>query len=423
MDQTPASQEPAAPSVGSPSTGPVTDAVWASPVEYVSAELDGDIGRGLTEAEARQRLARYGPNQIREAPPRGALAILLAQFLDWMIGLLLAAALVSGLIGEWRDSLLILAIVIANAVIGFVQERRAEDAVAALKQLSRPNVNVLRDGTWREGPADQLVPGDVVELGPGSIVPADARVFESVELQTSEAPLTGESLSVSKQSEPVAADAAVADRTSMVFAGTSVVSGRGRVLVTSTGMHTELGKIAALLETAKPAPTPLQSRLADLSRRLALAVVLICAVVFFAGVFRKRADTIDQTLINQMFLTAVSLAVAAVPEGLPAVITVALALGSQRMARRHAIIRQLAAVETLGSVDVICSDKTGTLTENQMTVDQVLLATSGDDQKLLFVAAAATCNNAHITPQGNVVGSATEAALAPRCPAARHRPR
>ena len=234
---------------------------WALDIESVAASLQTSAQRGLCDEEASDRLERFGPNQIRTAPPRGALAILLEQFRDWMIGLLMAAAIVSALIGEWQDSLLIMAIVVANAVIGFVQERRAEDAVAALKRLARPIARVLRAGQWRDAPAAELVRGDIIELGPGSIVPADARVIETVELQTDEAPLTGESLSVTKATDPVASDAAVADRTSMVFAGTAAVAGRGLAIVTSTGMDSELGKIAALLETAEAAPTPLQVRL------------------------------------------------------------------------------------------------------------------------------------------------------------------
>jgi Ca2+-transporting ATPase len=327
------------------------------------------------------------------------------QFADWMVGLLAVAAGISAAVGEWPDALLIAAIVLANGVIGYIQEQKAEQAVAALKKLSQPTCTVWRNGNLVKLPAEELVPGDVVELHSGDLVPADGRVLQVAELQTNESPLTGESMPVDKQVELLDASTSLSDRKNMVFAGTAIARGVGNALITATGMGTELGKIAELLETTHAIETPLQRRLAALSKRLAVAVVAVCAIVFAVGILR------GDTSAAEMFLVSVSLAVAAVPEGLPAVITIALALGSQHMSRRKAIVRQLSAVETLGSVNVICSDKTGTLTQNKMSVSDWKPHADDPAIRQELIQAAVLCNDAKVSQQGEIVGSATETAI------------
>ena len=331
--------------------------------------------RGLTEAEASLRLREYGPNRLEERPGRSPLAIFTGQFTEIMVLVLLAAAVISFAIGELTDAAMILVIVALNAVLGFTQEHRAERAMAALKELSVSRVKVRRDGQIREVEATYLVTGDIVFLEAGLRIPADVRVIESVNLRVEEAALTGESVPVDKIAAPLAGEALpVGDRRNMAFMGTTAVYGRGTGVVVATGMRTELGNIADLLQAVVEEKTPLQRRMAELGKWLALGALAICLVVFGVGVWRGGE-------LAEMFLVAVSLAVAAVPEGLPAVVTIALALGSQRMVRRHALIRKLPAVETLGSVTVICSDKTGTLTENRMTV--TALDVAGDTLNLV----------------------------------------
>ncbi len=334
----------------------------------VLAQLGSDAQDGLPESEAERRLREHGPNELVETGGRGPLLILWEQISGAMVLLLVVAALVSLYLGEYKDAAVISIIVGLNAILGFFQDYRAEKALAALKQLAVPTVRVRRSGTIQEISAREIVPGDIVVLEAGNLVPADGRLVESVNLRAQEAALTGESEAVEKTVETLAdAELPLGDRGNMVFMGTEITYGRGSVLVTETGMHTQLGQIARMLQTVTRDPTPLQRRLAQLGRGLAVAAIAIVAVVFAVGIFRGE-DT------KLMFLTAMSLAVAAVPEGLPAVATVALALGARRMLKRHALIRKLPAVETLGSVTVICSDKTGTLTENQMTVTVVDVA-------------------------------------------------
>ena len=361
---------------------------------------------GLTMAAAEKRLAEHGPNALPEGKQRGPLSMLLAQFTDFMILVLIAAAVVSGLVGEVSDSIAIVVIVLLNAVIGFVQEYRAERAMAALKKLSAPSAQVLRDGEWHELEASQLVPGDVVTLEAGALVPADLRLTEVAGLRTDEAALTGESHPMDKRLEAVAdPDTPLAERHDMAYKGTVTVHGRGLGLVVGTGTDTELGRIAKLLAGQGDSQTPLQKRLAAFGKRLAWVVLAICAILFVTGVLRGE----DITL---MFLTAVSLAVAAIPEALPAVVTISLALGARRMVKQHALIRRLPAVETLGSVTYICSDKTGTLTQNRMHVQHVWLgegneATVPED----FYTALALNNDCVFTRGGNPKGDPTEVAL------------
>jgi len=323
----------------------------------------GSRPEGLRSDEAQARLASQGPNALVERGAKSPVAILKGQFVSVMVLLLIGAGVVSVVLGEYTDAAAILAIVILNAVLGFIQEYRAERAMQALKSLAVPTVRVRRGGHVVELSARELVPGDVLLLEAGSHVPADGRLLEAVNLRVQEATLTGESEPVEKTSEPLPeGDRALGDRRNMAYVGTAVVAGRGAMVTTGTGMSTELGRIADMLQGVKREPTPLQRRMAQLSRGLLLAVIGLVAIVFVLGLVQHKAD------IRVLVLTAISMAVAAVPEALPAVVTIALALGAQRMLGRRALMRKLPAVETLGSVDVICSDKTGTLTENRMTV-------------------------------------------------------
>ena len=333
--------------------------------DELETTLQSNLDRGLTEGEAQQRLVKHGPNELPEAPPVSALTLLLRQFTSVIIWVLIGAAVISGLLQEWVDAAAILAIVLLNAVLGFVQEYRAEQSIAALKKLSITMARVIREGVIRSIPARELVPGDLIQIEAGDRVPADSRVVYATGFQTQEASLTGESTPVAKSAEPILqTEVPLGDRHNMLFMGTIVVSGKGRALVTATGAQTELGKIAALIHReaqAEQEETPLQRRLEHLGHTLLWLSLGIVVVVFLLGALRGVP-------LVTMFLTAVSLAVAAIPEGLPAVVTVTLALGVTRMVQRHALIRRLPAVETLGSTTVICSDKTGTLTKNEMTV-------------------------------------------------------
>jgi Ca2+-transporting ATPase len=336
------------------------------PVETVFEAL-GSRREGLTTEETETRLRQHGPNTLPEAKGRTLVGMIADQFKDFMVLLLIAAAIISGLIGEAKDTVAILVIVVLNATIGVVQEFRAERAMDLLKKLAAPTATARRNGQTAEVPAELLVPGDLVLLETGRIVPADVRLLEAAVMRTAEAMLTGESLPVDKTVDPLDdPEAPVGDRRNMAYSGTQVVYGRGVGVVTATGLGTELGKIAELLGTEKEAKTPLQRRLAVLGRNLGIAVLMICAVVFVVGLLRGEE-------VGLMFLTAVSLAVAAVPEALPAVVTITLALGARRMVHSHALMRRLPAVETLGSVTYVCSDKTGTLTQNRMKAERFLV--------------------------------------------------
>ena len=341
---------------------PATPGLHELEVSDVLTLLGADPVEGLTDSEASRRLSECGPNELLDRGVKNPWLILLEQFKATMVLVLIVAAILSILLGDLKDSVAILAIIVLNAVLGFVQEHRAEKAIAALKKLSVPRVKARRGGHTREISARSLVPGDIVLLDEGNLVPADCRLLESVNLQAEEAALTGESQPVEKEAKALPGrDLALADRRNMVYMGTILTYGHALAVVTATGMQTELGKIASSIQNVRREPTPLERRLAQLGRKLALAALVLVAIVFALGLARGE----DWKLV---VLTAVSMAVAAVPEGLPAVVTISLALGAQRMLRRRALIRRLPAVETLGSVTVICADKTGTLTENRITV-------------------------------------------------------
>ena len=402
------------------------------PAGELAAELGTGTSAGLSVREAARRLQADGPNELPRAEAISPLALLAGQFRSVVVWVLIAAALVSLGLGERIDAAAILAIVILNAVIGFLQEYRAERAVAALARLTAPRARVVRDGHAMVVPAAEVVRGDVLVLEGGDLVAADGRLVEASRLRTGEAPLTGESAPVGKDPTCCPNETPLADRRNMVFLGTSVASGSGRALVVATGAATELGRIAALLEAASRGETPLQAKLDQVGRRLLWACLAIVLVVFALGLGRST-DLLD------LFIGAVSLAVAAIPEGLPAVVTVALALGVQRMARRNALVRRLPAVETLGCAEVICTDKTGTLTVGEMTVRKVVTAdhvftVSGEgysteggifadgserpatDDAVLgdLLRVAAGCNDAELACRDGrpaVVGDPTEGAL------------
>ena len=356
----------------------LTKAYRESP-ESVAATLESDLRRGLTDDDARARLARYGPNELASKPPVPAWRRFLAQFQDVLVILLLIATAISVLLWIYeRDTTLpyegiaIFAVVLLNATMGYIQESRAEAAVAALRAMSAADAHVVRDGERRRVPASEIVPGDVIVIEEGDTVPADARLVEATALQTAEASLTGESLPVSKDTEPVEENAALGDRHNMLFSGTAATYGRGMAVVTMTGMRTEMGRIAGLLDETQDEETPLQRELDRTGKALGLVVVAIAIVMIATIILVDRVRGFSA--IVDVLILGVALAVAAVPEGLPAVVTAVLSIGVQRMARRNAIVRHLAAVETLGSASVIASDKTGTLTKNEMTVRVVATA-------------------------------------------------
>ncbi len=359
------------------------DQCHARRIDEIIGELQTHIDHGLSSREAAERLQKHGPNELTEKPRPGFFKLLLDQFNNFLVIILIVAAVITLFLGEYIDAIAITVIVALNAVVGVVQESKAEKAIAALQKMAAPNVQVLRDGEQSTIPARELVVGDIVILEAGNYIPADMRLVESVNLKVEEASLTGESVPVEKNAAVVLdKDIPLGDRKNSVFMSTLITYGRGRGLVTGTGMHTQIGLIAEMLQSYEAEATPLQQKLEHLGKILGTICLAICAVVFIYGLFRdthlssvfeigfwnylsaEKADIIN------LFMVAVSLAIAAVPEGLPAIVTICLALGMQQMIKRHALIRKLPAVETLGCTTVICSDKTGTLTQNKMTVLQ-----------------------------------------------------
>ncbi len=389
------------------------------------AETLGELesrAEGLSSQEAGRRLAKYGPNELQEKKKKTVLAMFLGQFTDFMILVLLAAAVISGFLGDLVDTIAIIVIVALNAVIGFVQEYRAEKAMAALRKMAAPSALVRREGSSAEVPAQELVPGDIVVLEAGKIVPADLRLMETANLRTEEAALTGESVPVEKHTAPLAEEKPpLGDRKNMAYKGTTVSYGRGLGIVVATGMETEIGRIAVLIQEEEEVKTPLQKRLALFGKKLAAVVLLICGIVFAVGLLQGEP-------VLLMLLTAISLAVAAIPEALPAVVTISLALGAKKLVRQQALMRKLPAVETLGSVTYICTDKTGTLTQNRMTVETVYLdgrtvkagklregegkiVPGAPDPASLFLTALALSHDVSRDQEGRPLGDPTEIAL------------
>ncbi|MEH6628466.1 MAG: cation-translocating P-type ATPase [Motiliproteus sp.] len=396
----------------------------AKDTQTVVADLGVEPSNGLAASEAASRLADNGPNQLASKPPRPAWLKFLDQFRNFLVMVLLGAAMLAGAVGDLKDALVIAIVVVLNATLGFFQEHRAEAALAALKNMLAPIARVRRNGVVMQVPAVDLVPGDVLLLEAGDRIPADARVLNAHSAEVAEAALTGESHAVAKSADAVDEKSVLAERRSMAFMNTVVTRGRIEAVVTATGMHTEMGKIAGLLAEAAESATPLQVQLDKLGKRLAIIAGVVVTLIFVIGVM--RGDDLVQTA-----MTAIALAVAAIPEGLPAVVTVTLALGMHRMAKRHAIVKKLDAVETLGCTTVICSDKTGTLTLNQMTARRVycmgrLFSVDGegysysgkitpeDGQSVpdwaSLLAPAALCADSRIR-DGELIGDPTEGAL------------
>ncbi len=405
--------------------------------KVTQAVPEPNLTEGLSVAEAAERLLRFGPNALQEAQGRPAWRQFLDQFTDFIVLVLIAAALVSAFLGEQVDAVAILVIVILNAALGFIQEYRAEQAIDALREMTAPSARVLRDGVVQTIPSRDVVPGDVLLLEAGDVVAADAHLLETYSLRVDESAFTGESVPIKKNARVhVPAGAPLGECYDTVFSSTMVAYGKGKAVVTATGMETELGKITGLVQSIERESTPLQRRLEQVGRWLVYATLVIVAIVFVAGWLRGNSPL-------EMFLVAVTLAVAAVPEGLAAVVTIALALGVRRMVRRHALIRRLPSVETLGAATVICTDKTGTLTQNAMTVRELVVGSQtfdvtgsgytphgGFEQDGVTVVellpgvrraltVAALCNNARLRPSSNgqtaegwtTTGSPTEAAL------------
>ena len=419
----------------------MADAWYQKSSATVVEEIGSDLHKGLSDKEAAERLTKYGPNELKGKPHATIWEMLLEQFKDFLVLILIGASIVSAFVGEVADSLVIIVIVVLNAALGVFQEAKAEKAMEALQKMAAPNSKVIRDGNIQTVPSRELVVGDIVLLEAGDYVPADVRILESMNLKVEEASLTGESVPVEKETVAIDHEASLADRHNMGYMGTVVTYGRGKAVIIGTGMNTEIGKIAQMISSFEEQSTPLQEKLADFGKILGILCLAVCAVVFVLGIYQGYRDgnlTMDE--VTLLFMTAVSLAVAAIPEGLPAVVTIVLAIGMQRMVKKNSIVKKLHAVETLGSTTVICSDKTGTLTQNQMTVvrlfaDGQLLEVSGEGYSPegsfsregkplqataepglnLLLQGSALCNDAILQPTEEkgwkIAGDPTEGAL------------
>ena len=386
--------------------------IWQKTQKELLRDLDCRE-EGLTAVEARERLATYGPNELRTEKKKNVLLIFLEQFRDLLVVILLLAAAVSALLGDGESALVILAVVTLNAVLGTVQTVKAATSLDSLKQMAAPTAKVLRDGRVTQIPGWDVVPGDVVLLEAGDSVCADGRLLESASLKCAESALTGESLPVEKDAEPIPGEVPLGDRKNMVFSGSFVTYGRGRFLVTGTGMDTEMGRVAELLKSTEEKKTPLQVSLDRFGRQLSAIILIICAILFAISVLIRHENAMDA------FLFAVALAVAAIPEALSSIVTIVLSFGTQKMAAENAVIRKLQAVEGLGSVSVICSDKTGTLTQNKMTVRKLYAAGTvidaadadfSDPVQEPLLRCALLCSDATVDDSGEV-GDPTETAL------------
>lgn len=366
---------------------------------------------GLSNQEVKRRLGEFGPNALDEAKKKSMFMKFLDQFKDFMIIVLLVASVISAFSGEVVDAIIILVVVVINAIFGVIQEAKAEEAIEALKEMSSPSANVRRDGHVITVKSEDLVPGDIVLLEAGDVVPADLRLLEAASLKIEEAALTGESVPVEKHADALDnEDIGIGDRLNMAYMSSNITYGRGLGVVVGTGMHTEVGKIAGMLAQSDETKTPLSQNLNQLGKYLTIVILVIAAIMFGIGIYNGREWL-------EMLLTAISLAVAAIPEGLPAIVTIILALGTQKMAKRNAIIRKLPAVETLGSTDIICSDKTGTLTLNQMTVEVLysdnkeIPAADAIPESNMAMKVMNYCNDTKIAQDGTLIGDPTETAL------------
>src|SRR3989338_6582634 len=395
------------------------------PVKDVLKSLKSSLN-GLSQEEAEKRLKEYGLNEIREAKKVSPFEIFLRQFRSIVIWILIAAVIISAFLEEYVDAIVILVILVLISVLGFFLEYRAEKAIEALKKLASLKATVLRDGQKKEIDSKELVPGDIIVLETGDKIPADARLFEVFNLQTQEAALTGESQPVKKNTDVLPEKIPIADMKNMVFSGTIVVSGRAKAIVVATGMQTEIGKIATMIEEVKPEPTPLQKKMDELGKWIGKVVIVIAAIIFVVATLFQEKSLLDNLIV------AVAVAVAAIPEALLAIVTMALALGTQRMLKRNALVRRLPSVETLGSTTVICTDKTGTLTVNEMTAKKLFVngkiidvtgtgyetkgqflyknKPAGIDDLELLLRIGALNNNAELK-NGNLIGDPTEGSL------------
>jgi HAD ATPase, P-type, family IC len=396
----------------------VQQEIYQQKSEDVIKQLKTSINTGLSLQQVSDRLKTDGLNELVGKQKRGLFLRFIDQFKDFMIIVLIVAAILSGVVAnEWTDAAIIMFVVLLNAVLGIIQEARSEAAIEALKQMSTPNAHVRRDGQVVEIPSTQLVKGDIVLLEAGDVVPADLRLVLAKNLKIEEAALTGESVPVEKKSKVIeATDVALGDRINMAYSNTNVTYGRGEGVVVATAMDTEVGKIATMLNNADETDTPLKANLNQLGKTLTLMILGICAFVCVVGIFTKQGTMPFDKLAIEMFLVAVSLAVAAIPEGLPAIVTIILALGTQNMAKHKAIVRKLPAVETLGATDIIASDKTGTLTQNKMTVEKVFYNDTYHCDKLedkdnLAIKIMTLANDTKITDNNSLLGDPTETAL------------
>ena len=388
-------------------------------IKDIEKELSTSCENGLNSEQVKQLQEKYGPNSLAAKKKNSMLQRFIAQFKDFMIIVLIIAALLSGFVAqEWTDAAIIMVVVILNAVLGVFQETRSEEAINALKKMATPNAHVRRNGQVVEIPSTELVQGDIVLLEAGDVVPADLRLTITESLKIEESALTGESVPVDKEHDQIDEDkVALADQDNMAFANTNVTYGRGEGIVTEIGMNTEVGKIATMLNNTDETDTPPKRNLNQLGKTLTIMILLICAVVFVVGFFTKQGTEPTQKLAIDMFLVAVSLAVAAIPEGLPAIVTIILALGTQVMAKHNSIVRKLPAVETLGATDIICSDKTGTLTQNKMTVEQVYYDNEAHqaDQKISeanpTLLSMVLANDSKLDDTNRLLGDPTETAL------------
>ena len=383
--------------------------------QFSAEEVKQDINgkqEPLTAAEVKAHQEKFGPNELVEGKKKTTLQIFLEQYKDFLVIILIAAAIVSGFLGDAESAIVILIVITINAILGTVQTVKAEQSLASLKKLSGPEAKVLRDGSVVPIPSAEVTVGDIVMLDAGDYIPADGRLLESASLKVDESALTGESLGVEKMTDAIEGEVPLGDRTNMVYSGSFVTYGRGSFVVTGIGMETEVGKIASLLKTTSEKKTPLQVNLDQFGQKLSIIILVFCGILFGINVFRGGN-------IGDAFLFAVALAVAAIPEALSSIVTIVLSFGTQKMAKEHAIIRKLQAVEGLGSVSIICSDKTGTLTQNKMTVEQYYVnetvipadkidVKDSEQEKLMYFSIL--CNDS-TNVDGVEIGDPTETAL------------